>query len=81
MGIEPVAFKRKPTPVEELEAPEFSEDAIALTFAEGHASDLRYVAAWGKWLEFDGTRWCMDATLRAYDLVALRCLFSADAER
>jgi putative DNA primase/helicase len=44
-----------------------SEEAIALLFADRHAHELRYVAAWGRWLEFDGTRWAFDATLHAFD--------------
>ena len=44
-----------------------SEDAIALKFAERHAAVLRFVAAWGKWLFWDGKRWCFDETLRAFD--------------
>ncbi len=27
-----------------------------------HGHDLRYVHAWGKWLEYDGTRWRVDDT-------------------
>ncbi len=30
--------------------PAFSDEALALRFAERHAIALRYVAAWGKWL-------------------------------
>jgi hypothetical protein len=30
--------------------PEFSDEALALRFAERHADNLRYVATWGKWL-------------------------------
>ena len=37
--------------------PIFSDEALALHFAEMHADDLRYVAAWNKWLSWDGTRW------------------------
>lgn len=53
--------------------PEFTEEALALEFAEVHASDLRYVAAWGTWLEWDGARWKRDETLRAIDLVRHIC--------
>jgi hypothetical protein len=31
-------------------APAFSDEAIALSFAEDHADKLRFVATWGKWL-------------------------------
>jgi hypothetical protein len=30
--------------------PEFSDEALALRFADRHAGDLRFVAAWSKWL-------------------------------
>jgi hypothetical protein len=30
--------------------PEFSDDALAATFADRHKNNLRYVAAWGRWL-------------------------------
>lgn len=49
------------------------EDAIALRFAEHHADDLRYVAAWGRWLEWNGKHWDFDDTLRAFDLARLAC--------
>jgi putative DNA primase/helicase len=38
-------------------APAFSEEALALAFAECHAAGLRYVAQWNKWLRYDGMRW------------------------
>jgi hypothetical protein len=34
--------------------PAFSDEALALRFAERHAEDLRFVAAWGKWLVWNG---------------------------
>ena len=34
--------------------PAFTDEPLALQFAELHADDLRYVAAWGKWLPLDG---------------------------
>ena len=36
--------------VEDVRPPAFSDDALALRFAERHTSDLHYVAAWGWWL-------------------------------
>jgi len=49
-------------------APAFSDEALALQFAERHANGLRYVAAWGKWLSWTGTHWRLDDTLHAFDL-------------
>ena len=41
-------------------APAFSEEALALLFAEQHADTLRYVAEWNQWLVWDGSCWRMD---------------------
>src|SRR5688500_6481997 len=48
--------------------PEFSDEALALEFADLHVCDLRYVASWQQWLRWDGARWKRDTTLRAYSL-------------
>jgi phage/plasmid-associated DNA primase len=53
--------------------PPFSEEALALRFAERHKDDLRYVAQTGQWFEWDGTRWKRDSTLRAFDLARALC--------
>jgi putative DNA primase/helicase len=53
--------------------PAFSDDMLAGRFADRHASDLRYVAAWGKWFRWDGTRWQPDQTLLAFDLARRIC--------
>jgi hypothetical protein len=50
-----------------------SDDAIALLFAERHAGDWRYVAAWAQWMSFDRTHWRRDDTLHACDLVRVIC--------
>jgi len=55
------------------ELPASSEDALALTYAERHAADSRYVAAWSRWLLFDGTRWNFDNTLHAFDRARAIC--------
>ena len=53
--------------------PAFADEALALHFAERHADDLRYVAAWSKWLAWDGMRWRQDDTLLAFDLARRVC--------
>lgn len=58
---------------DDAEVPRFSEESLALNFAEIHAARLRYVAAWGRWYEWDGSRWRHDLTLQAYDLVRAAC--------
>jgi putative DNA primase/helicase len=50
-----------------------SEDALALLFVEKHGENLHYVAAWGRWLVWDGKRWLPDSTLHVFDLVRETC--------
>ena len=45
--------------------PAFTDEALALRFAERHSLDLRYVAAWSKWLSWNGKCWQFDDTLHA----------------
>jgi putative DNA primase/helicase len=45
--------------------PAFSDEALALSFAERHAGDLRYVDPWGKWFDWSGTHWRIDDTQQA----------------
>jgi P4 family phage/plasmid primase-like protien len=61
--------------------PGVSEDALALLFADRHAAKLRYVAAWGRWMIYDGARWRRDETLLAYDLVREICREEANKAR
>jgi putative DNA primase/helicase len=49
------------------ELPASTEDALALAYAERHAADSRYVAAWSRWLLYNGARWIFDTTLHAFD--------------
>jgi putative DNA primase/helicase len=56
-----------------IRPPEFSDDALALDFAGRHKDDLRYVAAWGRWLHFNGRHWKYDETLNVFDLVRVIC--------
>jgi putative DNA primase/helicase len=55
------------------EAPPFSDEALALTFAERHADDLRFVALWNKWLRWDGKCWRFDDTVLAFDCARALC--------
>lgn len=48
-------------------APEFSDEALALAFAETYADQLRYVAAWNRWFRWTGQVWAQDDTLLAFD--------------
>jgi putative DNA primase/helicase len=50
-----------------------TEDALALSFTRRYHQDWRYVAAWGKWLVWDGQRWRSEETLAATDLTRHVC--------
>jgi putative DNA primase/helicase len=55
------------------ELPATAEGALALAYAARHAGDSRYVAAWSRWLIYDGTRWNYDTTLHAFDRARAIC--------
>jgi putative DNA primase/helicase len=57
----------------------FSEDALALQFAETHAPTLRYVDEMGKWFLFDGKLWRIDKTQVVFDKARLICREAASA--
>ena len=57
----------------DLRPPAFTDEALALRFAEAHADKLRYVAAWGRWISFDGACWRFDDTLLAFDRARKIC--------
>ena len=77
--LPPATTEHNPTPISEKvegeidRPPAFSDDALALRFADRHAADLRFVAAWGKWFCWDGVCWRQDDTLHAYDLARRIC--------
>ena len=50
-----------------------TEDALALAFTRRYHRDWRYVAAWGRWLVWDGHRWRTEDTLAATDLIRSVC--------
>jgi hypothetical protein len=54
-------------------SPEFSDDHLALLFSRRHGSDLRYVALWGKWLQWIQTHWRQEDTLKAFDFARALC--------
>ncbi len=53
--------------LEDARPPAFSDEALALRFADRHADDLRFVALWNKWLVWCGSHWRFDETLHAFD--------------
>src|SRR5436190_20373409 len=52
---------------------DYSESALAQRFVERHAHELRYCAAWSKWLRYDGVRWQVEPTLLAFDQAHAVC--------
>ena len=65
--------RRGSHPADKHRPPAFTDEALALRFAERHAGELRYVAAWAKWLIWDGKQWRTDETLKAFDLARRIC--------
>jgi putative DNA primase/helicase len=53
--------------------PPFSDEDLALRFAQAHANDLRFVAEWNKWLAWDGQRWAADKKLAVVSRSRLLC--------
>jgi putative DNA primase/helicase len=62
-----------PLPIDGSEPIEFSEEALALRFTDRHRDRLRHVAAWSRWLVWDGCRWAPDDTMRVLNLSRLVC--------
>lgn len=48
------------------EPTQFTEDGLALTFAELYQADWRYVFLWSKWLQYNGV-WRQDVLLKVFD--------------
>jgi putative DNA primase/helicase len=71
--------KRRDAEAEPDRPPEFSDEALALAFADVHADDLRYVAMWGRWLWWSGSCWRHDETLRAFTHARTICRTAAAA--
>lgn len=53
--------------------PIFSDENVALRFADRHQQTLKYTALINKWHHWDGVRWQVDNTLYAFDLVRELC--------
>src|SRR4051794_24565692 len=65
----PSGIERQPQKTGRLDsvAPAFSEEDLALRFAEKHEGHLRYVPKWG-WMHWDGSVWKPDDQLNAFNL-------------
>lgn len=55
-----------------------SEKALALSFAQDHADNLRYVKAWGRWFIWNNYKWCRDQTMEGFDRVSALCATAAE---
>lgn len=71
------ASRPRKAAAEEARPPEFSDDALALRFADQHGPDLRYTAAWGRWHRWGGKRWKADDTLVVFDQAREVCRSAA----
>jgi putative DNA primase/helicase len=63
---------------EQICAPEFSDEALALEFADRHAARLQWVQATGKWMFYNGRYWQPDETLLAFSYARQICREAAD---
>jgi putative DNA primase/helicase len=63
---------------EEPRPPAFTDEALALRFAEKHAGRLRYVSSWSRWFIWDGRCWRRDETLFAFDCAREICRSAAN---
>src|SRR5665811_519434 len=45
--------------------PQYSDESLALRFADRHVHDMRYVASCNHWRHYDGACWSQDVTLKA----------------
>ena len=64
---------------QKLESGGFTEDALAIEFTRQHGEHLRYVAAWNRWLIWDGCRWNVDMTIHVFELARGICREAAAA--
>ena len=68
------ASKPKPTPTGNLhDVAPFSEEVLALTFADRHIDQLRFVADWGRWLNWNGSVWKPDSINRVFTMSRKVC--------
>lgn len=59
--------------VDNDQVPAFSQEALAMQFADQHDDTLRYVSKQSRWLIYDGKRWLPDEKMRIFTLVRKFC--------
>lgn len=68
---------------DELIAPQFSEESMALAFTRRHADRVRYVPKFNKWFIYNGKRWAEDERLQTYsyarEVVRETAMLASDA--
>jgi putative DNA primase/helicase len=80
MELQPMTIQARPEPKPANDtAPAFSEEALALTFADRHANQLRFVADWGRWLNWNGSVWKPDNINRVFTMSRKVCREMAEA--
>jgi putative DNA primase/helicase len=62
---------------QEHKPPVFSDESLALVFAEEYAARLRYVAKWSRWMLWNGKCWIEDETLAGFNLARSICRMAA----
>ena len=65
--------------VADARPPAFSDEALALRFAQRHGNRLCYVAAWSQWYAWVGVHWKLDSTLGAFDRIRAICRVASSA--
>jgi putative DNA primase/helicase len=68
-------YRSAPADKQEVEPrpPAFTDEALALRFADKHRENLRYVAKWGTWMIWDGRKWAVDDTLAGFNYARAIC--------
>jgi P4 family phage/plasmid primase-like protien len=90
-GVDTASLQPPPPPAAppppEVRAPAVTEEALAQRFTAQEGERMRYVAAWSRWLRWDGARWKQEDTLHAFDIAraicrdeAARCMDSGDRD-
>ena len=65
---------------EARKAPSNLEDRVVLHFADCYAEHFRYIAAWGRWMLWNGIHWEHEDTLAAFDKARVLCRQAEDAK-
>ena len=72
-GAKPPGGRDAPGHEYDLRPSGFTDEGLALRFTDQHGSTLRYVAGWGRWMQWTGNVWKADATLHVFDLSRVVC--------